>query len=623
MGLTADVTGGAADGGVDIVAYDDSPITGGKYVIQCKRYGQSKKVGVGEVRELYGVVQAEGANKGILITSSSFTSHAVAFAEGKPIELINGTKLGQLLESTPAPEGRIEEVPHEKGPASAGMESASPYIAFGAAAGTAGSDRAALVALYNATDGVNWSNNSGWTSDAPLGEWHGVFAYDSRVHGLLLSDNLLSGQIPPELGNLTNLESLWLDGNQLDGQIPPELGRLTNLDWLNLGKNRLSGQIPPELGRLANLEVLNLSNNRLSGQIPPELGNLTNLESLCLYENQLDGEFPVGLGRLDNIELLLIGGNRFTGCIPEGLRDVSQNDLSELGLLFCDSPKMASSSMTTLAPTRTILTSTQPPDEPGLYAGVKSHSVRSLGGQSQLIIRGDVINHYEHAVFQPEVTIAVRDKDGGDTVVQADTQLPYLVLPAGSSAPFEIYFYAGETPVNWEIEVIMVEEGEGRERYQLGNDLDLCLYDDLTLKLIDTSVGYDITSFRFTISNLGAETPEFIQMLLYTKDPEGVFVGPILSSYISAKEHGSIAPGQTGTFETDDLSTSLVYKMFLDPVYMKFVVSNEVPERLPATLHVSYVAYLPGYAHFTHTQHLPDGEMLYLFDSNYTITRIS
>ena len=59
------------------------------------------------------------------------------------------------------------------------------------------SDRQPLVALYFATDGPNWTNNTNWLSNAPLGEWHGVTTDDSaRVVKLVLSDNNLSGRLP-------------------------------------------------------------------------------------------------------------------------------------------------------------------------------------------------------------------------------------------------------------------------------------------------------------------------------------------------------------------------------------------------------------------------------------------
>ena len=67
-------------------------------------------------------------------------------------------------------------------------------------------DRAALIALYEATNGPNWVDVENWLTDAPLGDWYGVATDDSgRVVRLHLSnDNDLSGPIPPELGNLAN-----------------------------------------------------------------------------------------------------------------------------------------------------------------------------------------------------------------------------------------------------------------------------------------------------------------------------------------------------------------------------------------------------------------------------------
>ena len=71
-------------------------------------------------------------------------------------------------------------------------------------------DREALVALYHTTDGPNWRDNTNWLSDAPLDEWHGVShgVFDDSTDSVIvlsLNNNQLSGEIPPELGNLTNL----------------------------------------------------------------------------------------------------------------------------------------------------------------------------------------------------------------------------------------------------------------------------------------------------------------------------------------------------------------------------------------------------------------------------------
>ena len=138
--------------------------------------------------------------------------------------------------------------------------------------------RQALEALYDATDGPNWRNSTNWRSTAPLNDWHGVFTDASgNVTDLLLDYNELSGLIPAELGNLTNLWHLSLRGNQLSGEIPYALGYLSNLSRLDLGNNELSGPIPAELGNLRNLQHLSLRGNQLSGEIPTALGNLSEL----------------------------------------------------------------------------------------------------------------------------------------------------------------------------------------------------------------------------------------------------------------------------------------------------------------------------------------------------------
>ena len=145
----------------------------------------------------------------------------------------------------------------------------------------------------------------------------------------------LSGSIPTELGNLTNLEGLSISGNQLSGTVPPELGILTKLSVLYLHGNQLRGSIPPELGKLAQLEFLSLSGNRLSETIPSEFGNLTQLKGLGLSFNRLAGSIPPELNKLSGLEWLFLADNRLTGCVPEAWQDVEQNDLDEVGLPIC------------------------------------------------------------------------------------------------------------------------------------------------------------------------------------------------------------------------------------------------------------------------------------------------
>ena len=146
-------------------------------------------------------------------------------------------------------------------------------------------DRSALVALYESTDGPNWTNNDGWLSNEPLKHWYGVETdSNGRVRRLHLTNNELNGTIPAEIGNMTRLDDLRLSTNQLSGSIPPELGNLTNLVLLFLSSNRLTGQIPPELGNLVNLRSLELSRNELFGTIPQELTRLVELNTFYLYD---------------------------------------------------------------------------------------------------------------------------------------------------------------------------------------------------------------------------------------------------------------------------------------------------------------------------------------------------
>ncbi len=174
-------------------------------------------------------------------------------------------------------------------------------------------NREALVALYRATGGANWTRDDNWLSEAPIGKWDGVITDGfGRVTELRLGGNHLNGMIPSELGRLYNLELLDLSRNQLNGEIPSVLGRLTGLRYLHLNQNRLTGPAPSWLGRLSALRTLDLSGNELTGEVPEELGSIADLTKLRLG-----------------------GGNQLTGCMPEELKGVPSHDAAGLGLQFC------------------------------------------------------------------------------------------------------------------------------------------------------------------------------------------------------------------------------------------------------------------------------------------------
>ena len=193
-----------------------------------------------------------------------------------------------------------------------------------------------LVSFFESTDGANWTDNTGWNTPTDPCGWFGVSCSRTNVTDLNFFLNGLSGSIPTELGNLSNLRTLFLDNNELRS-IPSELGNLSSLETLGLGANELSGSIPSELGNLSNLESLFLAANDFSGSIPAELGSLSELTFLDLRFNELSGSIPAELGSLSNLEVLELGGNEISAIPAElgNLRNlrrfaIPNNQLSEI-----------------------------------------------------------------------------------------------------------------------------------------------------------------------------------------------------------------------------------------------------------------------------------------------------
>ncbi|KAG0528849.1 hypothetical protein BDA96_05G048000 [Sorghum bicolor] len=162
------------------------------------------------------------------------------------------------------------------------------------------------------------------------------------THSMALSSNLLAGQIPSTLANLTNLNTLGLSDNHLSGSIPEDLGRIQTLQLLELNSNNLNGTVPSSLGNLTMLKILYLIENlylyqnQHTGLIPVELGMLTNLIELDLSKNHFTGPVPPTAGNMTSLTFLAIWRTHVTGSIPNEignlvnlqLLDLSENQLS-------------------------------------------------------------------------------------------------------------------------------------------------------------------------------------------------------------------------------------------------------------------------------------------------------
>jgi len=191
-------------------------------------------------------------------------------------------------------------------------------------------DWTALKALYESTDGDNWTNNTTWTlyfipesplSYCNLSNLHGVSLNNAgRVDSIILFYNKLRGNLPEEIGTLSELSHLNLAYNGLTGNIPNSIGALENLVYLNLSLTSFEGKIPASIGSLNNLETLLFGNSQLTGTIPSTLENLSNLTNLSLSGNNLSGSIPPELVNLSNLTSLGIANNQLALCYPESLK---------------------------------------------------------------------------------------------------------------------------------------------------------------------------------------------------------------------------------------------------------------------------------------------------------------
>lgn len=122
----------------------------------------------------------------------------------------------------------------------------------------------------------------------------------------------LAGEIPVELENLVNLQSLVLGINRLTGRIPESIFNISTLELIDIYDGHLTGNIPSNIGYgTPNLERFNLGKNNLTGVIPDSISNATKLFRLTLRGNQLTGPIPDSLGNLENLDFLSLGLNNF------------------------------------------------------------------------------------------------------------------------------------------------------------------------------------------------------------------------------------------------------------------------------------------------------------------------
>eukprot|EP00315_Gephyrocapsa_oceanica_P005835 CAMPEP_0185341492 /NCGR_PEP_ID=MMETSP1363-20130426/98652_1 /TAXON_ID=38817 /ORGANISM="Gephyrocapsa oceanica, Strain RCC1303" /LENGTH=551 /DNA_ID=CAMNT_0027940719 /DNA_START=22 /DNA_END=1673 /DNA_ORIENTATION=+ len=132
----------------------------------------------------------------------------------------------------------------------------------------------------------------------------------------------LSGTIPPQLGDISQLQKLDLHSNSISGTIPPEMSKLSQLQKLSLCCNSISGTIPPEMSKLSQLQSFLLGGNSISGTIPAETSKLSQLHGLYLHRNSISGTIPSDTGKLSQLEWLYLDNNDISGTVPSQLNDL-------------------------------------------------------------------------------------------------------------------------------------------------------------------------------------------------------------------------------------------------------------------------------------------------------------
>lgn len=149
---------------------------------------------------------------------------------------------------------------------------------------------------------------------------------------LYMGRNSLVGTIPYSITNLLDLQALDLNGNKLQGNFPSELQRMNqSLAYLYLFDNRLSGSIPKIIGKLENLRELNLRMNRFHGRIPPEIGQCRYLELLDLSQNKFSGVIPSEVANLRHLQTTFdLSANALTGPVPPEVGGIQMAQLIDL-----------------------------------------------------------------------------------------------------------------------------------------------------------------------------------------------------------------------------------------------------------------------------------------------------
>jgi len=259
---------------------------------------------------------------------------------------------------------------HQNLTESLSVTSASSYASYNGPISLVPEEYEILKEIYRTMGGKNWNWNpdpnygSRWIFTDPIknnpcrNRWQGLLCapmeYTDINQGHLYYIGLtgygLTGTLPWNMFNMTELMYMYMSENSIQGQLP-SVAALPKLLLMNFSYNSLDGTIPECLGKATSLQLLYLSNNQLVGSIPDTFTNLTDMQFLYLLNNQLTGTIPQNIGNLKQLSFLNLGVNLFRGTLPDSI-----TNLTKLEVLYLNNnsfsggyPRMLPYSLTKLS----------------------------------------------------------------------------------------------------------------------------------------------------------------------------------------------------------------------------------------------------------------------------------
>jgi len=238
-------------------------------------------------------------------------------------------------------------------------------------------DREVLALIYEQMNGANWvKDTAGWCSEKPLSEWDGVEAETDangveRVVSLKLRDDSLMGNIPAEIGNLTELKKLWWEtGEAPEGRVPASINKLAKLEHIQIdystgiagGIKAADAPFPVEvwdiptlqyvflrcvanqpstlpaekIAAMKDLKNVTIIDCAIEGTIPAEMFSSPKLYSFSIYRCNLTGAIPAAIGNCPELSTVNLSYNKLSGEVPASLGNctklftLSLNDNAEL-----------------------------------------------------------------------------------------------------------------------------------------------------------------------------------------------------------------------------------------------------------------------------------------------------